>query len=62
MTVSDLLQVFSQILNLIIFIYFSIILIIAGFLDVIGLLIAAMGIFSSLVVSIIAATEKTRGR
>lgn len=52
----------SEILNLIIFIYFSIELIIAGFLDIIDLLIASLGLFSSLVVSIIAAIEKVRGR
>lgn len=61
MKTSDSLQILSQILNLTIFVYFSIELIKAGFLDVIGLLVSAAGILSSLVVSIIAAIEKLRG-
>jgi len=62
MKVSDSLQVFSQVLNFTIFTYFSIELIKAGFLDVVGLLISAAGLLSSLVVSIIAAVERLRGR
>ena len=62
MRTSDSLQVFSQILNFLIFIYFSIELIKAGFLDVIGLLISASGLFSSLVVSIIAVMERLIGK
>lgn len=60
MAVSDSLQVFSQILNLIIFIYFSIELIKAGFLDITGLLISAAGLLSSLIVSIISAIERLK--
>jgi len=62
MRVSDSLQVFSQILNFTIFIYFSIELIKAGFLDIIGLLVSAAGLFSSIIVSIIAVIERLKGR
>ncbi|MBT3691067.1 hypothetical protein HOG16_02390 [Candidatus Woesearchaeota archaeon] len=61
MRISDSLQVFSQILNFTIFVYFSIELIKANFLDIIGLSISAMGLFSSIMVSIIAAIERIRG-
>ncbi|MBS3099473.1 hypothetical protein J4462_04635 [Candidatus Pacearchaeota archaeon] len=60
MKFSDRANIFSQVLNLSIFVYFSITLIRAGFLDVIGLLISGIGLLGSLVVSIIAAIEKLR--
>jgi len=58
MRVSDRLQIFSQMLNFFIFLYFSITLIRAGFLDVVGLLISAVGLLGSLVVSIIGVFDK----
>jgi hypothetical protein len=61
MKTSDSLQIFSQILNFTILVYFSIELIKANFLDLIGLLISATGIFSSIAVSIISAIERTKG-
>jgi len=52
------LEIFSQIINFLIFIYFSIILIKTNSLDVQGLLISAIGILSSLISSIVSALEK----
>jgi len=62
MKTSDSLQIFSQILNFTIFIYFSIELIKLNFIDVVGLLISAIGLFSSLIVSIISVVERLNGR
>jgi len=61
MKTSDKLQIFSQILNFVIFLYFSITLIQIGFLDIIGLLVSAIGLFGSIAVSIIEAFERLRG-
>jgi len=61
MKTSDKLQIFSQILNFVIFLYFSITLIKINFLDVMGLLISAVGLFGSLLVSIFSVLERLRG-
>ena len=61
MKISDRLQIFSQILNFLIFLYFSITLIQIGFLDIIGLLISAIGLFGSIIVSIIEVLERLKG-
>jgi len=58
MKFSDKINVFYQILNFSIFIYFSTALIKVGFLDMQGLLISGVGLLGSIIVSIIAALEK----
>ena len=60
MKTSDKLQIFSQILNFVIFLYFSITLIQIGFLDII-VLVSAIGLFGSIAVSIIGTFERLRG-
>lgn len=62
MLVSEALGIFSQIINFVIFIYFTLVLIRVNMIDVWGLLISAFGLFSSIVVSIISALEQRRGR
>ena len=60
MRTGDSLTLFSQIINFGIFIYFSIVLLRLNALDVVGLLISAFGLLSSLVASVVSAVE-TRG-
>jgi len=62
MRFSDKVNIFYQILNFTIFLYFSITLIKIGFLDVTGLLISGIGLLGSIIVSVIAAVERLRGR
>lgn len=54
------LTIFSQIINFAIFIYFVIVLLRLDVLDVMGLLISAFGLLSSLVASIASALEKRK--
>ena len=61
MLVSESLGIFSQIINFVIFIYFTLVLLKMNILDVWGLLISAFGLFSSIIVSIISVVEKRRG-
>lgn len=61
MKTSEQLQVISQIVNFMIFIYFAVILIRTNPLDIISIIISAIGLITSILVSIIAAIEKLRG-
>jgi len=61
MKISERLMIFSQIINFIIFIYFTLNLLKLDVLDIWGLLISAFGLFSSIMVSIIAVVETRRG-
>ena len=58
MRISNSLMVFSQIINFIVFIYFSIVLIKINALDITGLFISALSILISLIVNIIAVIEE----
>ena len=60
MKTSERIGLIVHVLNFVIFLYFSVTLIQADFLDAVGLLIAAVGLFGSLVVSIIGAVERLR--
>ena len=57
MKVGDTLSVFSQAINIIIFIYFSITLIKLNALDIFGLFISAFGIFMSVISDMVSALE-----
>lgn len=57
MKTGDALSIFSQILNLVIFIYFSINLIKLDALDAIGLTISAFGLLASLIANIVSVLE-----
>ncbi len=57
MKVGDALSIFSQIINFIIFIYFIILLLQLNALDNVGLLIAAFGLFSSIIANIVSTIE-----
>jgi len=57
MKTGDALSILSQIINFIIFLYFAIILLKTNSLDVIGLLISAFGLLSSLIANIISVLE-----
>jgi hypothetical protein len=57
MKLSDGLAIFSQLINILIFIYFSIILLKINALDMIGLLISAFGIIMGLITSIVSVIE-----
>jgi hypothetical protein len=52
------LEIFSQIINFVIFIYFTITLIKINALDMFGLLISAFGLLASLIASIVSALEE----
>jgi predicted neutral ceramidase superfamily lipid hydrolase len=54
------LEIFSQIINFVIFVYFTITLIKINALDVIGLLISAFGLLASLIASIVSALEEKK--
>ncbi len=60
MKLSDILNIISHIINIIIFIYFSIILIRTNPLDKLSITISGFGILGSLLVSILAAIERLR--
>ena len=60
MKIGGPLSIFSQIINFAIFIYFVVILLKLNVLDVVGLLISAFGLLSSLVANIISALESLR--
>lgn len=57
MRLGDSLSLFSQIINFAIFIYFTIVLLKINALDVVGLLISAFGLLSSLVANIVSVLE-----
>jgi len=57
MRTGDALRIFSEIINFMIFIYFTITLLKLNALDVRGLMISAFGLFASLVSDIISALE-----
>ena len=52
------LEIFSQIINFVIFIYFTITLIKINALDMLGLLISVFGLLASLIASIVSALEE----
>ena len=58
MKTGDALNLFSQIINFAIFIYFVIVLLRINALDVTGLLISAFGLFSSLAANIVSVLER----
>lgn len=60
MKISEKLDVFYQIVNFSIFLYFSITLINVGQLDILNLLISGIGLLGSLIISIISAIEKSK--
>lgn len=62
MLMSERLGIFSQIINFVIFIYFTLVLLEMNVLDIWGLLVSAFGLFSSIIVSIISVVEKRNGR
>ena len=57
MKTGDALSLFSQIINFVIFIYFTVILLKINALDVIGLFISAFGLLSSIIANIVSAIE-----
>jgi len=57
MQIGKELSIFSQIINFAIFIYFTIILLKSNALDIIGLLISAFGLLSSLIANIVSVLE-----
>ena len=57
MKTGDALSIFSQIINFIIFIYFTITLLKMNALDAVGLLISAFGLLASLIANIVSALE-----
>ncbi len=59
MNAGDTLTIFSNIINFGIFIYFVVVLLKLEVLDIIGLLISAFGLLSSLVANIVSALQKT---
>lgn len=57
MKLGEALSIFSQLINFIIFIYFTIILLKLDALDVVGLLISAFGLLASLIANIVSVLE-----
>lgn len=57
MKTGDALSVFSQIINFVIFIYFTITLLKLDMLDLIGLFISAFGLLASLIANIVSVLE-----
>lgn len=57
MKTGDMLSIFSQIINFVIFIYFVIVLLRMNALDVFGLLVSAFGLLASLIASIVSTLE-----
>ncbi len=57
MKIGELLSILSHLINVIIFIYFSLMLLKINALDVIGLSISAFGIFTSLISNITSLLE-----
>ena len=57
MKTGDALSILSQIINFVIFLYFTISLIMANALDMQGLLISAFGLLSSLIANIVSVLE-----
>lgn len=57
MKTGDALSLFSQIINFVIFIYFTIILLKTNALDVIGLFISAFGLLSSIIANIVSVID-----
>jgi len=61
MNVSDRLQIVVHLLNFVIFLYFVVILIQTDPFDMFNIIVSAVGLISSLVVSILGAVERLRG-
>ena len=57
MRIAEGLTIFAQFINILIFIYFSVVLMKINALDVIGLAISAFGIFISLIANILSAIK-----
>jgi len=57
MKISEGLSIFSQFLNILIFIYFAIVLLKINALDIFGLFVSAFGIIMGLITSIVSALE-----
>ena len=57
MRTGDALSIFAQIINLVIFVYFALALIILNVLDAVGLLISAFGLLASLIANIVSVLE-----
>jgi hypothetical protein len=57
MKTDDALSIFSQIINFLIFIYFTIVLLKINALDIFGLFISAFGLLSSLIANIVSTIE-----
>ena len=55
---TNYLNVFSQVINFLIFVYFVIILVRSDALDVLGLIVSASGIMISIIVDIIGVLEE----
>ncbi len=62
MKFSDKINLFYQLLNFAIFLYFTIALIKKGQLEIIDLLISGIALLGSIIVSIIEAIERLRGQ
>jgi len=62
MKLGEELSIFSQIINFIIFIYFSITLIKINSLDVISLFISAFGLVSSLIAQIVSVIKQSHSQ
>jgi len=60
MKTGDALSIFSQIINFVIFIYFTITLLKLNILDIVGLLISAFGLLASLIANIVSVLETKR--
>tara|TARA_Y100000034_G_scaffold21160_1_gene24341 strand:+ start:9630 stop:9806 length:177 start_codon:yes stop_codon:yes gene_type:complete len=58
MKLGDLLSVVSHLINVVVFIYFAVVLLKLNVLDVVGLSISAFGIFMSLIANIVSISEK----
>ncbi|MBI2629373.1 hypothetical protein HYW74_04795 [Candidatus Pacearchaeota archaeon] len=58
MKVSDALSIFAELINLVIFLYFTIVLIKINSLDIYGLFISAFGLLASLIADIASAVEE----
>ncbi len=57
MKLGSALSIFSQIINFLIFIYFTIVLLRLNVLDILGLFISAFGLLASLIANIVSVLE-----
>ena len=58
MKATDRLYIITHFLNFVIFLYFAIILIQTNSVDIVNIIISAIGLFASLIVSILSALER----